>query len=356
VGAGEDRLNALAEGSGQSLGRFQLWPGGTCLKRGKCVAVDLRRVRERLLAVSGVLASTLEVARWVRSTGAPMVCTMSSSGIGSASDHASSISDPNPCGGNKKGRPPNQESSRDVADTRRTLAYLNVRGVQRSGVTGSRPTATAIALMVWFQESRYEQSGVRPSSWKPKAPKRVDLMQHRARAIKRVCEILIGRGGEHVAQARAGEPVEALRLTSTPHGGPMVVVGLPGVYSRDWWTTLGLPGEASLNEAHDLVRQGAAELKVLDLKAADDAWLALKARLRASLERTDSDPWRILGEPDEAAICEEVARTAQLKNRDGRGDWGGEVKLRRRLKDIRTFEYQFDPAATGRKPLPAPRR
>lgn len=159
-----------------------------------------------------------------------------------------------------------------------------------------------------------------------------------------------------MTRARAGETVEALRLTSTPHAGPVAVVGLPGVYSRDWWTPIGLPGEASVDEARELVAQGVAELKVLDLRAADDAWFALKERLGASRKGAESDPWGALGEPDEAAICEEVARTARLKNRDGRGDWGGEVKLRRRLADIRTFEYQLQGVAEshGREPQRIP--
>ncbi len=268
-----------------------------------------------------------------------------------------SFEPPGATGGNRKGAPSRQERKELVNDTRRTLSYLQVRGTQRSGVTGKAPTNLVLALMVWFEDSRSEHAGIRPSAWKPPTPVGVNLMAMRRDAIRTVSGKLIARANEHVARARAGETVHALRMTNPDAHGAYTVRNLPGVYSHDWPTPIGLDGETSIEETHEAVAGGTFELLTLTLDEADAALVALKARLRARCEQADSNPWRLLGEPDEAAIWEEVARTARLRSRGGHGDWGGEVKIKRLLKDIKTFEYQHPGMedVTGRRPLPAVR-
>jgi hypothetical protein len=193
------------------------------------------------------------------------------------------------------------------------------------------------------------------SSWKPPTPEGIDLDRAREQAIRVVCKTLNERADKHVRLAYRGEAVMALRMTDPGANGARYSPafgdwpGLPGLYSHDWPTTIGLKGEAT------------RELELLTLKPQEVVDVRDKLRKRLSEKRREqmreAGERTISAEPDEAAIWEEVTRAHKLGSRTpvrGRPAWDGARKIQRFAAHANEWEHQFpgSEASTGRKPLP----
>jgi hypothetical protein len=263
------------------------------------------------------------------------------------------------------GRPAKETTLAGVEDTQHILS-ISGRLSAISSVTGRPLNKAAMACLIWYHLTLRERAlPGRQSSWKPPTPIGVDLEQAREQAIRVVCKKLNARARAHVARAFRGETVLALRMTDPGAYGPRYCPaigdwpGLPGLYSHDWPTTIGLPGEATRELADEAVRRGAFELVPLDHQEVVD----MRDKLRSRLSEKRREPMRAAGEstsdaePDEAAIWEEVVRAHKLGSRKPAGDrpaWGGERKVQHLVAHANEWEHRFpgSEAMTGRKPLP----
>jgi hypothetical protein len=270
-----------------------------------------------------------------------------------------------------RGRPLKRETAAGVDDTQAVLSYLRTRGHAVSSVSGKPLGLRALAYVIWYEQKQradlqeqghkqreahrqqlVEQSTrrqrpqpVAPEPWTPPQgaswampPIGPNLDEERQRAIATVRKTLLERAHQHVERAKREETVSALRMTVPGRNGPNIVPaldrtwpGLPGLYSFDWPTTVGLKGEASLELSEEAVRRGGFALVTLDAEETRAVW----ARLR-------DQP------PDDAAIAEEVARHY------GRAtSQSAERKLRRLIREAQSFEYvHLGDFNTGKKPLP----
>jgi hypothetical protein len=234
----------------------------------------------------------------------------------------------------RRGRPANRERE----DYRRGMRSALARAPRlraRSSVTGRTLTTRAIGYELW----RVAEGRLMEQATPPPLDRSTELLRVRRDAVRVVRDKLVKRARQHVARTERGERVLALRMT-TAAPGPRIVPaigwhGLAGLYSSDWPTTIGRPGEATLEEAREAVARGGFELIALDVNAAR----AVLARLRSAL-------------PDDAAVAEEVAsRYSRAEARTV------ERHVERVLGEARKWEYQHPGSEgfTGRAPLPEPR-
>lgn len=258
-----------------------------------------------------------------------------------------------------RGRPPHRETAARVAERQSVLAYLRTRGQAISSVSGEALELRAIAYLVWFElqerttlqqlgrEARNElreKMGARPERFLPGEafawaipPIGPRLKEERERAIRVVRNHLLRRARQHVWGAEAGKPVWALRMTRENSSGRQIVPafgdarpGLPGLYSSDWPTTIGLEGEASMDLASEFVRRGGFEIVKLDVRGA-----------QAVLRRMETE------DPDDAAVAEEVASHCR------RGS--AERALRRLIREAEEYEYVHLGGGSTKLSLPPPR-
>ncbi|UJA20189.1 hypothetical protein HJD18_08145 [Thermoleophilia bacterium SCSIO 60948] len=159
----------------------------------------------------------------------------------------------------------------------------------RSGVSGRLLTTRARGYLLW----RLARGAVH---WDPPALDSPDqLERHRTSAESIVRDALVARVDRHREAQASGAAVLGLQMVDQGASGARIVPaiggpGLPGLYSCDWPTPIGLPGEATEAEARSYVRRGG--FRVLEVSSS-----ALGAARRRFRE----------GPLDEAAIAEEVA-------------------------------------------------
>ncbi len=205
----------------------------------------------------------------------------------------------------------------------------------RSSVSGRPLTTRALAYILWERNQCDPRVPGYLGPWAPPAlGRQIETAQADAKSIVR--SRLAARATDHLRRCVSGHPVSALRMRAKDGDqGAHVVLGLPGLYSPAWPTTIGLEGEATLGEAQATARGGALELVQLDLQEIR----AVRARLRTAA-------------PDEAAVAEEVAK--RYNRAEARA---AERCVERLLAEARTWEYTHRGAAhlSERRELPPTR-
>lgn len=233
-----------------------------------------------------------------------------------------------------RGRPALRESLAGVRHVQRAIRHdLWVR----SSITGRPLRRLAQAYALWFlsQERGWALGEREP----PALDDPSKLAMARAQSIKSVRWELVKRARKHLTEAQAGSSVLALRMTPSHMVGPRVVPaigwsGLPGLYSSQWPTPIGLHGEATVGEAHEAVARGHFELVELGV----DEMRAVVKRFRQKA-------------PDDAAVAESVA-AAYLETETRPAS--AKKALGRLLREAQEYEYWHpgSEALTERKPLP----
>lgn len=243
-----------------------------------------------------------------------------------------------------RGRPRKRETAGGVADTRVLLAWLRTADAP-SSVTGKRLNQRALAFRLWERQQERNAAPQAAGSRAAIAPLTDDLAHlERCRddAIGEVRRALLNRlRSSHMRRVRKGEEVLGLQMSDPAANGPRVFPatgswpGLPGLYSADWVTPVGGPGEVSADIARQVDADPAVPLKLVKLN------LQLLEQAVARVEAGALDP---------AAVAEEVER--RLPRGSDKG--APERFLRRLIREAERYEYVHlgSEEITGRQPLP----
>ncbi len=247
-----------------------------------------------------------------------------------------------------RGRPMHAASPEHVRKMQRLLSHWH-RTQNPSWVTGRPLTDRASAYLLWhLVDDRSEQLGFAYDYgvWTPPPlAKQSELRQLREAAINTVRAHLVRRAKAHLRAAIGGGEVLGVVLRNAVGGSTYGIpaagnrAGLPGLYSPEWPTPIGGPGEASLAVVEQVL--DAVEL----VRMTPD-------QIRAQIARhapPDSTPALFDGASVAEAVASNFSRTRDRSARNA------ERRIERIVAETRKWEYQLvgNERLTGRQPLPA---